>query len=373
MRNRWVLHLILFVAVALIATVCHGADTTIATTFLSIHSERFPQVFLQARVVPPPGVLLGNARFEVFENDVRVASCSMRPELPVGWNVLLLDRSARTGMGMPDLIRAASEIVASLPADAFIQIVTFGGKPVVSHPFSQDRASLKNCLAGLQASGAATLSEGILSACAEFRGKRGDDEIRTIILLTNGVFEGDASVFDKAVETAVKASVRILVVGFGDKVDDQKMKILAQKTRGGFMKIPTAQGLSEICGKIVKRIRAETYLFCHYTTPDPRRDGTTRAVRLAGSVNGVAGQGVTSYVAPSNPSASSATIATDTADSAAPPATGDGTTAAGTDGAATGDGPAPGVSIPTPRVNVHEIKDKLNQQTGGDDGLGEGE
>ncbi len=167
--------------------------------------------------------------------------------------------------------------------------------------------------------------------------------------------------------------MRIIAVSIGkpaDETGEESLKALCKELKGGFIPVPDPKLLPDVCGKIAWRFSAEHFYTTRYKAPNASRDGSRRKIVVSVSAKGRNGSGEAEYQAPAasgEPGIS--TTATETVEvPPTPPADGgstptdQGTVAGGADGAG-----LPPVNLQTPRVNVHQLKDKLNSQTSQED------
>ncbi|MBU1109339.1 MAG: VWA domain-containing protein [Candidatus Riflebacteria bacterium] len=352
MKNCAIFFLILGVVILGLASPCQAANV-LATTFVSVDPDTFPDISFRLRLVSPQPIPQESIHFEVMEDENNVASLGVTAENPRLRYILALDCSSDTGTELSMLARSAGIFIASMTADAEIGIISFADAVSLDHEFSSNQSSLINAVNSIEAGGTSALYDAIYKSCETFGPPADQSEIRTLIILTTGADGKSEKTVEQAIEMAQKSAVRIIMVAFGNSIDTPTMKNIVKETKGGFLNVPTPKELPEICKKINRKIQSEQYFKFNFRTPNSNRDGTIRQLKLMCSFEKDAGQGTTQYAAPSesSPSSENDPIPSDVAQDENQETAREGNTGAGT---------VPNFNPPTPKVNVHELKNKLN-------------
>jgi VWFA-related protein len=168
--------------------------------------------------------------------------------------VLLIDTSgSMASQPIRDASGAAYKLIDSLATQDGVAVVTFSDVPKLVQPFTTDKSAAKTAMQGMQGVGNTTLYDAIVMGVEQIKQR---SERKVIILLTDGKDTGGKYNFDQAVNEAVRWSIPIYPVGFGN-VDAEELEKLAQLTGGSLQIEPDSNTLDEAFTRILQVFREQ--------------------------------------------------------------------------------------------------------------------
>src|SRR3954451_18733687 len=164
---------------------------------------------------------------------------------PVGKGATAVDRSAllvidtsgsRSGQGLAGAKAAAEALLAAVPADVRVGLVTFSDTARVVVRPSTDRATLRRAVSALRTSGETALYDGVALGLETV----GDTGARTIVLLTDGADTRSKTKLSALLPRVQQSKVTIDAVGFRT-TDAQSAPLRAIAKNGGGQVIAATQ------------------------------------------------------------------------------------------------------------------------------------
>ena len=155
-----------------------------------------------------------------------------RPDAPLNL-VILLDSSGSMKGQMKAVVKAATEFVRTLPADARVEVIDFDTKPKPIKAGS--RSALLKKMAAIKANGATALNDSILQGLEMLAGK----ERTTLIAFTDGydanhndTGPGSRATAEEMFAAVGESAVPIFSIGYGAKPDTKTLTRIADLSGG---------------------------------------------------------------------------------------------------------------------------------------------
>ena len=186
------------------------AQTETSISIASVTTSTYPAISVD--VDTPPGAAgagLAPGAFEVFENGKKV-EVSVSRTIDSGLEVMLLVDTSGSMLGAPIAAarKAAADFALSLPAEAQVGLITFGGDGVrVLTPPVRDHSVVIAQLSTLRATGDTPLYDAVVTASSAFTPTA---RTRTVVVLSDGADQGSASPLGDAVAAAANAQVEVI-------------------------------------------------------------------------------------------------------------------------------------------------------------------
>ncbi len=156
----------------------------------------------------------------------------VRPKSPLNL-VILLDSSGSMKGQMKAVVKAATEFVRALPADAKVQVIDFDTKPKLLKAGS--RAALLKMMAAIKANGATCLNDSVLRGLQMLKSK----ERTALIAFTDGydanhndTGPGSKATSEEMFAAVGKTAVPIFSIGYGAKPDTKTLARIADLSGG---------------------------------------------------------------------------------------------------------------------------------------------
>jgi antitoxin component YwqK of YwqJK toxin-antitoxin module len=280
----------------------------LSTSITNIHSGQFPIINTHIKIFCNEPVTLSREDFTLFEDEKPVKDFSITIARPDQYYMLIIDRSSSIKADMPVIKRAVLQFLQTIPAEVIIGVISFASDVQLEHEFSRDRKSIFKAVQKIRAWGGTTLFDSIYEGMKRLQKVGKSTDLRTIICLSDGADmnprgTGPMSIhkLKDVTELAEENSIRVITIGLGQTIDEKSLKALANQTKGAYLCAPTSKQLSGAYQAVSKRARLETYYAVEHTSPNPKRDGTTRKIQIVSKYKGLQDQGKGSYIAPSTP------------------------------------------------------------------------
>ncbi len=272
--------------------------------FYKIDASAFPRIVSYVNVNNDVGFAVG----ALDENNFRVFEDSRR-QLPIvveeittdsiGVNVaLVIDRSSsmRHDGAMDGAKAAAKTYVNLMNGLDEAAVVSFGNSPRTDHEFSTDKTSLNAAIDGINYGGGTELYDAIIHTANLLGNKDGN---RAMILMTDGDEKEDSeSSYQQAKAAFLQLGIPAFCIGLNNQntTIEANMIDLANASGGKYYYSPDTTQLAEIY-KTISTLLHHQYRVT-YTTDNPRRDGSLRAVRMEVDVAAETAVDTSSYRAP---------------------------------------------------------------------------
>jgi len=277
-----------------------------ATRILRIESAKFPFLNVLIKVFTSKPTTLGSDNFKVVEDNVNVASFSIRAEKPVQYVVLALDRSSSIEAQMPEVKQAAASFIKTMPVRVKAGVMSFASDVEINHKCSDDRQSLLQAIEKIRPYGGTSLYDVIFDGCELLAqtGKRTD--LKTLVVLTDGRDSNPRGTdpmsiksLPEALECAKKHRINVFTIGLGTDIDREILGQISAQSGGASLQANDTRQLQAIYQKLSERFELEQYISLSYTTPNPQKDGSVRNIMISSEWQGIASQGSDTYRAPS--------------------------------------------------------------------------
>ena len=212
-------------------------------------------------------------RLALFEDNREVAA----EQLSSGWrisSVLVIDLSgSMAGEKLEGAKQAAMHYVDQAPAGTEVAIIGFATEISVSHPFTADKALLREHIASLAVIPHArtALNDAVWGAIELLRGREGR---RAILALTDGIDNASGREQAAVVAYGRESQATVSTVGLGS---DARPEILKgyMATGGHYLSATEAVELSALFGQEAQLLKAEYQLEFQSARPD---DGSRRQI-----------------------------------------------------------------------------------------------
>lgn len=218
---------------------------------------------------------------------------------------LVLDRSGSMTQAMPFLKRAAFSFLDGMGEDTFCRLSSFADDVRTHTGFSNSAPFLRRRVAELEPFGATRLFDALGDAVAALDSYP-DASRRVVVAFTDGVDQtadrsarlSTRTARDVAL-AARQAGVPLYLVGLGSEVNRSMLERMAQATGGSALFTTDPRELASVFDRLSRSLE-QTYRVA-WTSPNPRRDGTVRAVQVVSREAGSEEQGSGRYRAPADP------------------------------------------------------------------------
>ena len=169
---------------------------------------------------------------------------------------LVIDRSGSMGeqSKMEHAMRAARLLVENLSERDIVSIIAFGEGATVLSPagLAVNKQFLNHRLSEVHPDGPTNLSAGLLEAFAQIDSKASEDQIKRVIVLTDGVANRGVTSRTKLgriVETARDKGIGVSTLGCGEKFDEKMLMQLAEVGGGRYTYISSPEQIPEAMAK----------------------------------------------------------------------------------------------------------------------------
>lgn len=142
-----------------------------------------------------------------------------------------------------------------LPSD-HAAVVSFNEQGAVAASLTGDLALLDAALSGLRTATGTRIDRGLASAGAELAAGRRSGALPVVILLTDGLQNGDAAPVRSQAAALKAAGTLVYAIGLGDEVDAALLREVASSA-DRFYPSPTVDDLAAIYAQISERLRCE--------------------------------------------------------------------------------------------------------------------
>jgi Mg-chelatase subunit ChlD/subtilisin-like proprotein convertase family protein len=125
---------------------------------------------------------------------------------------------------------------------------------------SDVRQAAKDEINRLVSEGATSIGAGILAADGELDGLTPEEEIRAMIVLTDGNHNTDPDPFD-VIDSDVDDDIRIFTIGFGADADEELMREIAERTGGQYYFAPDQATLQQVYVDLAGTVTGQQPIF----------------------------------------------------------------------------------------------------------------
>jgi len=269
-RTSQVLCLLSLLSLLLTLTSPVGAQSEIRLRIEAVNSALFPQVEAYVSVSNAQGLPvrgLTAADFFIAEDGKPVAQITVTAtqniKQPLAF-ALIIDTSGSMASGRPSAmqkaIEAAKAFTDMLAVQDALAILPFSSTVSLAQELTTDRSLAQAALSSLKAEGGTAIYDAIVKAVGVLKNR---PERRVIILLTDGRDTDSKYTAKDAVDEAVRWSVPVYPIGFGD-VDRRQLEGLAELTGGSAQIKPDSSALQDAFKTTLQMLR-EQYLI-RYTS-----------------------------------------------------------------------------------------------------------
>lgn|GEM_PF-4998122 len=271
----------------------------------SISNLDFPFLQISAKIFSESPVRIASGTFRVFENGAEISDVSVTEAHPRQYLVLLLDRSSSLEAVIGTIRSSACYLIEALPPEIKIEVISFASDSEINKEFTFDRDEIRRAINSIRSWGGTTLFDATFLACEQLYMYSGPDDMKTIILFTDGKDETPTCIPQMSIKTlpevlvaAEKRNARIITLGMGEKIDEQVLKRMAKETRGWYLFAPSPNELIGAYGKLCERMRMERHYRISCTTPNAAFDESTRDLKIIYSCAETTEETVISYQVP---------------------------------------------------------------------------
>jgi tight adherence protein B len=160
--------------------------------------------------------------------------------------VIAVDTSEAMDPVMADIRDAVTAIVAGLPSDAPVGIVTFADRVVPVRALTTDRDRVLDTISQLQANGESVLWDGIAGAAELLAGEAPEAQPSVVVVTGSGNF-ASASTSGDAVGALRNAGAPAYVVGLeGDRLDQNGLEDVVGRAGGRLLTTADSEALDEM-------------------------------------------------------------------------------------------------------------------------------
>ncbi len=264
-----------------------------------IDSTRFPYIRLAVKV------MRDSVRQEDFlgslvitENGVPVhidsMDCSERASAVSA--AMVFDRSGSMNESFGNSTRmeytraAGVKFVGKLGAADEAAVYSFDESTRLDQTWTSNTTALKNAINNLQPGGWTAMNDAVMRAIADIEARPASRR-KAIIVLSDGEDNRSAvTAISTVIARARAAGVPVFAIGLLLDSDDS-LRALAAQTGGRYYSVRDPAAMDSVFASIAEIVFAKGCCTVYYTSPDPRRNGTNRAVTPSlveggGSVSG---------------------------------------------------------------------------------------
>lgn len=261
--------------------------TNLASATCQALSLDFPQMVVRLKLLASEAITVKGDTFQMWEDDSPIASYSVATSKPRQFLILLLDRSSSLERMIRDIKESAASFIKALPDDVKLSLISFASDVEIHTDFTCDKRVLYHELKGIRPWGGTTLYDGIYLACERLYADSAPQDLRTLVVFTDGRDETPAlrqrmsiRTLEDDLKLAGRHNIRIITVGMGEEIDREVLKTLAATTNGWSLFAPTPNELYGVYSLIAESLRLERHFSLSYLSPNPDRDGSKRIVKV---------------------------------------------------------------------------------------------
>ena len=272
-------------AILLILQLCTASASAgdIGISMSSIESSGFPGITFYSTITyrGKPVKNLTRMHFDLKEDNKLITEFSIELRRDPITVALVLDSSGSVRDFIGEIKKGARLFIENLKDADRAMVIEFGDNVILSQKLTFDKRPLLSAIDDLRASGATKLYD------AAYRGLEELDRRHSyLVLFTDGrdvEYSGDSRQYSdhtvkEVVSLARRKNIPIYTIGVGKEIDGNVLKKMASATGGSFFKTLDPSKISLIY-KRVSELLSYHYFF-NYRSPNLKRDGAWRHVRL---------------------------------------------------------------------------------------------
>lgn len=158
--------------------------------------------------------------------------------------MLVIDSSGSMSSNDPDDLRitASKSFASAMKATDRVGVVDFDNRAKLVAQLTNDIVTINNALDTIDSSGLTDIGAGVQTAISELTNNSDSSKVRAIILLT----DGSGSYSSSLTTTMADEGIRAFTIGLTGAVNESLLQEIAEKTRGGYKKIDSADDLVDV-------------------------------------------------------------------------------------------------------------------------------
>lgn len=272
---------------------------SLAVNFTSVDSSDFPRIKLYTTVEDVSGKPvfdLGSSHFKVYEDQTRQSPISVTSVGAgfVGLSAcIIMDTSGSMSGAIGSAKQAAISFVNNLKPEDKAALIRFREFVTIEQTFTDDKDALISAIKKLYADGYTALYDALYKGIAMASTQPG---IKALVALTDGQDNRSIKTAKEVIDYAKSVSVPVYIIGLGDDINEDVLRLIAKETEGQYYRAPTPAELQKLYETISERLK--NLYEVSYTTHNPQRDGTIRSVTAQVIYQEASGQDSIEYTAP---------------------------------------------------------------------------
>jgi VWFA-related protein len=270
-------------------------------TIDSVISDKFPQVDAQVSVTDAQGYPLqglDETNFSLFEDGNSVAVDKVVPFTNNDQSLkiaLLIDTSGSMDSGKPkpisEAVAAAKNFINSLNTNDQVALISFSDQVSETKSLTNDKPSLISALDTLKIGDQTKMYDAVVSGVDILKTQAGR---KLIILITDGNDSSSKYDLNAAIDEAVRWSIPIYPIGFGNQIDHDKLDRLAQLSGGVAIYRPDATTVTDGFNTVLDVLRAQYRISF---TSALAADGKQHEIRVSIKAGGVTAETTSTFTA----------------------------------------------------------------------------
>jgi Ca-activated chloride channel family protein len=238
--------------------------------------------------------------FQLSENGARCRFDSLKIDRTPLSVALLVDASGSMLPALLEAKRAVAHFIRVLEPHDQAMLLSFAESPQLLVPSTLDQDRLVMALGPIEAYGPTALYDALHKAALDLAAQPGR---RLVLLLTDGQDQNAAGTarqsrhtLAECLDAARAGQVVVHVVALGRHINEAELARIAGETRGQLFRTARSQDLEAIYLAISRNLKSRVEL--DHRSPDPRVEGSWRAVEVRVAAAGVLGSDQAAYRAP---------------------------------------------------------------------------
>lgn len=276
--------------------------TFLAKSFLSkiIQPANFPIIKYAVKVIGAdkrPIVGLGAGNFQIREDN---ASQSLEKvefqttEAPIAFALCLDTSGSISDAELKQINSVAAKFIDLFGSDDRGAIFKFASTVKLIQGFTSDKNALKSAInASAPERGRTSLYDAIYDAVS---GAQAEANRKVIVILTDGYDNDSGHSLEQVVSHSLASNVPVFTIGLGSPLNVSLLQKIAYECRGIYFHALAPDKLEQAFSKAAEDIRSRYILT--YTSANPAKDGSTRAVETTITVGGNSANTSFQYRAP---------------------------------------------------------------------------
>ncbi len=249
--------------------------------------SKFPEITVYFELKNPDGSFIRDAARDEFrvtedgkDRPILGFEAPISKEVRPTTVVLVVDRSGSMNEDnrMRSLKRAVASFVEQLPEGSKVAVIAFSSRVDLICPFTTDRERILRSVNRLEAVGSTRYFDAVAEALEILSAQQGR---RAVLALTDGedTFSQSADL-ESVIALARRMSLPVHALALGDEGElaSEKLRLLAEQTRGNYYRATNADELRKIYEEIAERLGSSYSLT--YNTDRKLQDGTLRPIQV---------------------------------------------------------------------------------------------